>query len=139
MFWQEDDKPQGFAVSDEIVDLVFDIQCRELPVDHAHDLAQALGALLPQLGQERRLGVHTVHLAGSQNGWERPDPRLGQRLILSRRTKLTLRVPGEKSQQVQDALQRRRPGHRRLLPENRQIQAEEAVQPGHHLLPLCRP
>jgi CRISPR-associated protein Cas6 len=104
MFWQEDDKPQGFAVSDEIVDLVFDIQCRELPVDHAHDLAQALGALLPQLGQEGRLGVHTVHLAGSQNGWERPDPRLGQRLILSRRTKLTLRVPKEDLQQVRDTL-----------------------------------
>jgi CRISPR-associated protein Cas6 len=104
MFWQEDDKPQGFKVSDDIVDLVFDIQCRELPVDHAHELSVALEALLPGLQQDQRLGVHTVHLAGSQNGWERPDPRLGQRLILSRRTKLTLRVPKERLQQVQDAL-----------------------------------
>ena len=105
MFWQEDDRPKSFEVPDDIVDLVFDIQCRELPVDHAHELAVALEALLPQLQQDPRLGVHTVHLAGSQNGWERPDPKLGQKLILSRRTKLTLRVPGEKSQQVQDALQ----------------------------------
>jgi len=105
MFWQEDDRPKSFEVPDDIVDLVFDIQCRELPVDHAHELWVALEALLPQLKQDPRLGVHTVHLAGSQNGWERPDPKLGQKLILSRRTKLTLRVPAEKSQQVQDALQ----------------------------------
>ena len=104
MFWQEDDKPKDFEVSDEIVDLVFDIQCRELPVDHAHDLFRALEAYLPQLQQDRRLGVHTVHLAGSQNGWERPDPQLGQKLILSRRTKLTLRVPKDQLQLVQDAL-----------------------------------
>lgn len=105
MFWQEDDKPRSFEVPDEIVDLLFDIRCRELPVDHAHDLARALGTLLPQLGQDPRFGVHTIHLAGSQNGWERPDPRLGQRLMLSRRTKLTLRVPRESLQQVQDVLQ----------------------------------
>lgn len=104
MYWQEDDKPKGFEVPDDIVDLVFDIQCRELPVDHAHELSQALAEFLPQLKQDQRLGVHTVHLAGSQNGWERPDPRLGQKLILSRRTKLTLRVPREQMQEVQDAL-----------------------------------
>ena len=105
MFWQEDDKPKAFEVPEDIVDLVFDIQCRELPVDHAHDLSRALEEFLPQLQQDQRLGVHTVHLAGSQNGWERPDPSLGQKPILSRRTKLTLRVPREKLQQVQDALQ----------------------------------
>lgn len=104
MFWQEDDKPSAFKVPDDIVDLVFDIQCRELPVDHAHDLSLALRELLPLLEQDERLGVHSVHLAGSQNGWERPDPRLGQKLILSRRTKLTLRVPKEHLEQVQETL-----------------------------------
>jgi len=104
MFWQEDDKPKDFEVSDDIVDLIFDIQCRELPVDHAHDLAQALKTHLPELEDDQRLGVHSVHLAGSQNGWERPDPKLGQRLILSRRTRLTLRVPKERQEQIQEAL-----------------------------------
>ena len=104
MFWQEDDKPKAFEVPDDIVDLVFDIQCRELPVDHARDLSAALGDVLPQQPKESGLGVHTVHLAGSQNGWERPDPKLGQKLILSRRTKLTLRVPAEHIAEVQDAL-----------------------------------
>ena len=73
MFWQEDEKPSEFQIRDDIVDLVFDIRCRELPVDHALDLAEALKAHLPELEHDGRLGVHSVHLAGSQNGWERPS------------------------------------------------------------------
>lgn len=104
MFWQEDDNPKPFEVPDDIVDLSFEIQCRELPVDHAHALSTALKAFLPLLADDERLGVHTVHVAGSQNGWERPDPALGQRLILSRRTRLSLRVPKEHLDLVQNAL-----------------------------------
>lgn len=104
MFWQEDDKPREFQVPEDVVDLVFDIQCRELPVDHANDLAAAIGEQLPDVRDDERFGVHNIHLAGSQNGWERPDPKLGQNLILSRRTKLTLRVPHERIDEVQSAL-----------------------------------
>lgn len=104
MFWQEDDKPQKFEVPDTIVDLIFDIRCRELPVDHAHDLSAAIHAHLPDI-DDARFGVHAIHLAGSQNGWERPDPTLGQKLILSRRTKLTLRVPKEHVAAVESALE----------------------------------
>ncbi len=103
MFWQEDDK-QEFQVSEEIVDLVFSIDCRELPVDHAHSLGEALCDALPLLGEDDRCAIHSIHLAGSQNGWERPDPKLGQKLILSRRTKLTLRVPGEHREEIEQAL-----------------------------------
>lgn len=104
MFWQEDDKPKSYQVPDDIVDLMFDIQCRELPVDHQYALSRALMDRLPEIEQDDRFGVHSIHLAGSQNGWERPDPDLGQRLILSRRTKLTVRLPNELSERVQDAL-----------------------------------
>lgn len=104
MFWQEDDHPKAFEVPDNIVDLVFSIRCRELPVDHQRDLAVAIQAHLPDLADDARLGVHSIHLAGSQNGWERPDPKLGQKLIISRRTKLTLRVPRERIDEIQDAL-----------------------------------
>jgi len=104
MFWQEDDNKQEFQVSDEVVDLVFNIDCRELPVDHAHALGEALCNALPLLGEDDRCAIHSIHLAGSQNGWERPDPKLGQKLVLSRRTKLTLRVPGEHREQIEQAL-----------------------------------
>jgi CRISPR-associated protein Cas6 len=104
MFWQEDEQPKQYKVPEDVIDLVFDIQCRELPVDHQCDLSQALCEHLPELGQDEQLAVHSIHLAGSQNGWERPDPRLGQRLILSRRTKLTLRVPSAVSEGIREKL-----------------------------------
>ena len=104
MFWQEDERPQEFRITDEIVDLVFSIDCRQLPVDHAHTLGTALLEALPLLGEDPRCAIHTIHLAGSQNGWERPDPSLGQKLILSRRTKLTLRVPSEHRERIEQAL-----------------------------------
>lgn len=104
MFWQDDDRSKAFEVPDDIVDLVFDIQCRELPVDHAHDLSLAIRAHLHGIEDDDRVGIHSIHLAGSQNGWERPDPRLGQNLMPSRRTKLTLRVPRERVAEVEQAL-----------------------------------
>lgn len=104
MFWQDDDKPQAYQVPDDVVDLLFDIECRELPVDHAQALSRALAEHLPELGTNDELGMHTVHVAGSQNGWERPDPELGQKLILSRRTKLTMRVPKTIEASVRETL-----------------------------------
>jgi len=104
MFWQEDERPRKYEVPDDIVDLVFDIQCRELPVDHQHDLARALCAHVPELQDDNPLAVHSIHLAGSQNGWERPDPKLGQNLILSRRTKLMLRVTADTRDRIAERL-----------------------------------
>ena len=104
MFWQEDDNKQEYQVPDDVLDLLFDIQCRELPVHHIHALSQALQAILPWLADEPLAAIHEIHVAGSQNGWERPDPELGQKLILSRRTKLTLRLPKHRTEQAQQEL-----------------------------------
>ncbi len=104
MFWQDDTPKQAFRVPDDVVDLLFRIECRELPVDHAHALARALLAALPWLAEEPRIRVHNIHLAGSQNGWERPDPALGQNLILSRRTRLQIRLPKERIARILDEL-----------------------------------
>lgn len=93
MFWQEDNSEKAFQVPDDIVDILFDIDCRQLPVDHAYALFAALQGALPWFGNEPGLGLHTVHVAGSQNGWERPAHSTDENLILSRRTKLTIRVP----------------------------------------------
>ena len=104
MLWQEDDKPKAYQVPDDVIDLIFDIQCRELPVDHQNDLSQALAAHLSDMYEHDHFAMHDIHVAGSQNGWERPDPKLGQKLILSRRTKLTLRVPKEHADEVSERL-----------------------------------
>ena len=105
MFWEEDDNRKEFQVNDDVVDLVFSLSCKELPVDHSHALSQALIDAVPEFADANSgCAIHSIHLAGSQNGWERPDPSLGQKLILSKRTKLTLRVPAALEQSIQEKL-----------------------------------
>lgn len=94
MFWQES-KEEERAVPDDVVDIVYQIDCRALPVDHAWALSQAVRAVLPWLEAEPSAGVHPIHVADSGNGWMRPE-KAGDLLCLSRRTKLMLRVPRQR-------------------------------------------
>jgi len=91
MFW-DDSTTDEVTTSAQALDLSFGIQSRMLPVDHLYALSRALEEHLPELRDEG-IGIHEIHLAGSQNGWERPDPALGQHLIPSRRSRMQLRVP----------------------------------------------
>lgn len=100
MFWQEQTSPEQYRVPDEVTDLVFQIECRELPVDHAYALALAIQQAAPWLAEDGRVGVHTVHVAGSQNGWEKPEHTADSRILLSRRTKLTIRTPAASQQRL---------------------------------------
>jgi CRISPR-associated protein Cas6 len=94
MFWQESHE-EARAVPDDVVDVVYQIECRALPVDHAWALSQAVGMALPWLEEEPCAGVHPIHVAESGNGWMRPE-NAGDLLCLSRRTKLVLRVPRQR-------------------------------------------
>ena len=92
MYWQETKETDRYIIPDDIVDVVYNIQCRCLPVDHAYALSEAIARALPWFADEERAGLHTIHVAESGNGWMRPD-RADALLHLSRRTKLTLRLP----------------------------------------------
>ncbi|NJO15848.1 MAG: type I-MYXAN CRISPR-associated protein Cas6/Cmx6 [Thioploca sp.] len=92
MLWQEEVSPKEIKLSPEIVDLVFDIHCQCLPVDHAYALSQTIQQSLPWFEQELQAGLHLIHGAESGNGWYRPNGQ-DELLYLSRRTKLTLRLP----------------------------------------------
>ncbi len=94
-FWQEDIDEEQFVVPDDVVDLIFKIKCRTLPVDHAWPLSQAIHEVLPWFPEERQAGLHLIHGADSGNGWERPSDG-GETLYLSRRTPLVLRLPRER-------------------------------------------
>ena len=83
------------AQEDEVVDAVFAIECRSLPVDHAYALSKAIRAALPWFAEERQAGLHTVHGAASGAGWQRPEGEHAL-LQLSQRTKLVLRLPGRR-------------------------------------------
>ena len=76
----------------DIVDAVFAIACRSLPVDHAYALQQAIQDALPWFAQEPLAGLHTVHGAASGSGWMRPEGP-DALLQLSHRAKLALRLP----------------------------------------------
>ncbi|MBE9515703.1 MAG: type I-MYXAN CRISPR-associated protein Cas6/Cmx6 [Proteobacteria bacterium] len=92
MYWQEKSKEEQDAVPDDVVDLVFSIRCKSLPVDHAWSLAEALLAELPWIKDETGAGVHPIQISEEGNGWLRPeDP--DALLHLSRRTKLVFRLP----------------------------------------------
>lgn len=93
MFWHEDKNPDAVQIPDDIVDLLFAIDCKSIPVDHAHLLSTGLQTALPWLAQEPQIGLHTIHGAGSQNGWQRPAHGGDTELLLSRRTKLIIRAP----------------------------------------------
>ena len=95
MHWEENTPAEETAVPDTVVDAVFSISCRNLPVDHAYALSQAIQRALPWFADEAGAGLHTIHVAESGNGWQRPaDPTA--LLHLSRRTKLALRIPKER-------------------------------------------
>lgn len=100
MYWEESNNGQEHIVPDDVVDLVFGISCRCLPVDHAWELSQAIQAALPWFADEVDAGIHSIHVAESANGWIRPDAP-DALLHPSRRTKLSLRVPRHR---IQDAM-----------------------------------
>lgn len=108
MFWNEDETTEEISRQEEVVDILFSIDCKRLPVDHAYSLAHAIQAAVPWIADEPLAGIHSIHVAGSQNGWERPEHGTDSWLMVSRRTKLTIRVPKARA----DALLTSLPGAR---------------------------
>lgn len=98
MLWDDDKNKDKFVVPDDVVDLIFKINCRQIPTTHAWELQQALYKALPWIESEPEVGIHQIHGATSGNGWERPaDDELMQ---LSHRAKMYLRVPKDKIEQA---------------------------------------
>jgi CRISPR-associated protein Cas6 len=104
MYWQDDGAEEEFQVPDSVVDVLFAVDCKRLPVDHAYALCEAVKRALPWVADEEGIGIHTVHVAGSQNGWERPRHATDRHLILSRRTKLTIRLPKARADALREGL-----------------------------------
>jgi len=91
LYWHEAEAPKAeFKVSDEVFDLLFAVRGSHIDIDHAFALAQALRSLL-DAATCARIGVHGVQLAGSGNGWNRPEQGDAD-IPLSRRARLAVRV-----------------------------------------------
>ena len=100
MYWQDQDKEkQEYTVPDDIVDLSFKVQCKQLPLDHAFALSQVIQKELPWFAEEKLAGIHLIHGAESGNGWIRPQEPDAM-LSLSRRTRFMLRIPKHRVQET---------------------------------------
>ncbi len=93
MYWTENaDKENKLKIPDDVVDLSFKLECKCLANDHIWQLSEAIREILPWLADESNTGIHQLHGAESMNGWNRPE-EADALIHLSRRSKLTLRVP----------------------------------------------
>ena len=100
MFWTEDKQKEEFQVPDDVIDLVFKLDCKTLPVEHAHALYQAIQSVLHWIEDEEFAGIHQIHVAESGNGWMRPEDPSNEVLHLSRRTRLSLRLPKQRIEEA---------------------------------------
>ena len=99
MFWHQDEGTGvEYQAPVDVFDLVFRLRGNSLDIDHAFALAQALQL---QLSRETcdRIGVHGVRMAGSGNGWNRPE-QADASLPLSRRARLAIRVHRDDCEEV---------------------------------------
>jgi CRISPR-associated protein Cas6 len=95
-FWQESEHTPRHSSDNSVIDLSFRLACRTLPLDHAYDLSKAICAELTWIDRELHAGIHLIHGAESGNGWQRPENAAQDVLQLSKRTRLTLRLPKER-------------------------------------------
>jgi CRISPR-associated protein Cas6 len=93
VYWQDEEKHDVFTIPDNVVDLSFKIDCRQLKLDHAWALSTAVCELLPWFENEPQAAIHHVYISQSGNGWNRADEGGKDVLQLSRRTRLKIRVP----------------------------------------------
>lgn len=73
-------------VSEAMIDLAFDLEGGTLPPDYGYALYRAVAGVLPWLDQDELAGIHLLRGAHDDHGT----------LLLSRRTKLVLRVSQER-------------------------------------------
>nr|VFJ91826.1 MAG: CRISPR-associated protein Cas6, subtype MYXAN [Candidatus Kentron sp. H]VFJ92867.1 MAG: CRISPR-associated protein Cas6, subtype MYXAN [Candidatus Kentron sp. H]VFJ99673.1 MAG: CRISPR-associated protein Cas6, subtype MYXAN [Candidatus Kentron sp. H] len=98
MLWLEESEKDGIqsANPSQMLDYAYRIQCHNLPVEHAYLLAEAIRAILPWISDEPSVGIHSIHVADSGNGWIRPTGENCKNLLyLSRRTRLVLRLSND--------------------------------------------
>lgn len=84
------DMPGAPTVGDATVDVVFPLEARAMPRDHAQALQQALCAQLPWLLTEPMAGIHPIKMVHG----------LGESALLSQRVRLMLRVGASRANEL---------------------------------------
>ena len=100
MFWDEDEKKVPYQVPEDVVDVGFKVISKSLPLEHAHELFEALNNVLPWIEDESQFGIHQIHGAESGNGWTRPEDNENELLYLSRRARFYIRTPDHRLDEI---------------------------------------
>ncbi|MEK9906463.1 MAG: type I-MYXAN CRISPR-associated protein Cas6/Cmx6, partial [Gammaproteobacteria bacterium] len=87
--WQESQENKPPLNTSDMIELSFSVDCKELPYDHAFELSSEILNLIPEIKNDKRNAIQTLHGPMSGNGWVRPD---GQNIPLSKRAKLIMRI-----------------------------------------------
>ena len=93
-YWQdeEEDDLDTWQVPENVLDVSYRLTGSAIAVDHAWELLGEICRLAPWFAESNSVALHRIHVAESGNGWQRPEH--GEELLhLSRRTRLTLRLP----------------------------------------------
>ncbi|MCP4488644.1 MAG: type I-MYXAN CRISPR-associated protein Cas6/Cmx6 [Gammaproteobacteria bacterium] len=92
MHWQDDGEQDNVSMPDGVVDLMFSIRCKSLPLDHGYALQKSVSEKLCWIKHEPQAAIHQIHVAESAHGWQRPQGK-DSVLLPSKRSKLILRMP----------------------------------------------
>ena len=101
MFWNEVEKPNEYNAPDNVIDLSFKVSCKQIKLDHAWALTDAVSELLPWLKDDTQSAIHHIYIPQSGNGWQRSDTYSDEIIQLSRRTRLKIRTPKARKEEVQ--------------------------------------
>ncbi len=85
---------------EEIIVVAVRLSGGRLPIDHAYALFTEVSAALPWFADEAGARLHMIHTAATGSGWVLPEESSGEQLHLPRRTKLRLRVPERRAEDV---------------------------------------
>ncbi len=100
MLWKEDKKAAPFSVPDTVADLSFKLISRQVPLDHAQELSDAILSIFPWMAEQPQASIHMIHGASTGNGWNRPEEENGGCIYLSKRSRMLIRLPKTRHEEM---------------------------------------
>ncbi len=67
--WQESQENKPPSNTSDMIELSFSVDCKELPYDHAFELSSEILNLIPEIKNDKRNAIQTLHGPMSGNGW----------------------------------------------------------------------
>ena len=89
--WPTDDGVTAPEVdTSAVIDIQFDLQGKNVPIDHGYLLFLELSRVLPWIAIDDMVGIHPIHGAATEHG----------DIMLNHRAKLLIRIPKERMEDV---------------------------------------